>query len=835
MLRKMSIRTRLTVLVVTNIALGMIILTIVSYFIARNIILTTTLANTANIVSANAHEFDGWLSSRAAMTNDIGIFFGVVTDDEARKSILENVLELDSTVLDVYAGFDDGSFMFGSGWSPEEYDPTSRDWYKAAMGANGHILFTEPYVDAQTGDMVTTITRSIGVVNGKNTVVSMDIFMNTIIEMMAEMEAYKNGYNFLVDANGNIISHPNKDFQPSAKQMTQFLSIPTYKQVAAQADGKDGRILVKDYDGVMRYFIYRTIPATGWTLYSAAPQHEILESCNSMLTWSIVILLFVLGASVVFLIITVDSIISKPIKLLTEGARKVAAGDMDVLIEAKTNNELDTLAGCFMDIVTALNKLVSDMRSMSAAHARGDWDKKLDGKSFSGAFRDVADGVNNMTSMYIENFLSLLDIMDKLGDGDFAAYAKVFPGKQSVGNKIIEELRANLLNISREISTFAESTAMGRLDFRADSENFEGDWKLLLQKLNTGIESVAAPIEQIEHCLLQMKNGVLDVTMEGSFEGAFKNIQQSANATVKSLSGYITEISTSLSAVARRNLTVKITSHYPGEFQRIEESINLIINNLNKVFSAIIMSSEQVSDDTRHVAHSSGTLADSAARQATIMDGLREKLTAVNTLTQSNNTRTTDATRLSHDSMQMADTGNEQMRHLLDAMESIKDASNHIAGVMETIDAIARQTNLLALNASIEAAHAGEAGKGFSVVADDVRQLANRSLLSSKETARYVKEALERIDSGIQIAKETGSSLASIVTNAQNVANIVKEIADATSVESESLSEVMLSIEEVANTAASYMSISEQNTASASQLASEASALRSQLSGFKLH
>ena len=110
-----------------------------------------------------------------------------------------------------FYGYVMGEYVDGLAWvPPENYDPTRRDWYLNALSAHGEATMLSPYVDAQTDDLVISISRMLS--DGTN-VVSVDFMMNHIQEIISTLQIREKGYGFIVDRNGLLIAHRDPDKQ----------------------------------------------------------------------------------------------------------------------------------------------------------------------------------------------------------------------------------------------------------------------------------------------------------------------------------------------------------------------------------------------------------------------------------------------------------------------------------------------------------------------------------------------------------------------------------------------------------------------------------------------
>ncbi len=242
---------------------------------------------------------------------------------------------------------------------------------------------------------------------------------------------------------------------------------------------------------------------------------------------------------------------------------------------------------------------------------------------------------------------------------------------------------------------------------------------------------------------------------------------------------------------------------------------------LNHTAAQLDEGSSQVTAAASQVSAASQSLAEGASEQAASLEETSSSLEEMASMTKRNAENAASAKELSSQTRQTAESGNTSMEEMRGAMGAIKDSSNDISKIIKSIDEIAFQTNILALNAAVEAARAGEAGAGFAVVAEEVRNLAQRSAQSAKETASKIEVAIHNSDRGVQISEKVAQFLHEILEKVRRVDELVGEIATASHEQSQGIGQL--------NTAVGQMDkVTQANSASAEETASAAEELNAQ-------
>lgn len=285
-----------------------------------------------------AEEINTWIEEEKMLANGAvnSIVAGKNTETEFIQSVVDTHARGRKELLNLYCGTNDSRFI----WSnreiemPEGYDPVQRGWYQQAV-ETGAVIVTDPYCDALTGQMCTTIAAPIFIEGEPAGVIGLDVTLETVTELTGSIN-YENGvYGFLVDNSGQYIAHQNSAYEPTAD--TTILVADVMPKLWERLGNSENSVQkLEDYDGSVCYFAASEIAGCGWKLGVVVPAANVTASLVTMIVIVVVTALVVILFVAVFMMGLIGRMLA-PVQML----KQFASGDFseNVVVETEIPKE----------------------------------------------------------------------------------------------------------------------------------------------------------------------------------------------------------------------------------------------------------------------------------------------------------------------------------------------------------------------------------------------------------------------------------------------------------------------------------------------------------------
>ena len=254
-----------------------------------------------------------------------------------------------------------------------------------------------------------------------------------------------------------------------------------------------------------------------------------------------------------------------------------------------------------------------------------------------------------------------------------------------------------------------------------------------------------------------------------------------------------------------------------------------ITSPINRIIETLTSGAEEVKMASTQISSASQTLADGATSQAASLDETPSALEQMASMTRQNADNADKTLETTVQAGKAVEGGAAAMSSMSEAMRDISERSEKISQIVKTIEDIAFQTNLLALNAAVEAARAGEAGKGFAVVADEVRNLSQRSAQAARDTTELITGAVESVRRGNGIAEQLTHNFSEIEESMRVVGSLVDGITSATREQAQGVDQVNTAVAQMDKVTQQNAAESEATASASGQLDSQADTLMSEI------
>ena len=198
----------------------------------------------------------------------------------------------------------------------------------------------------------------------------------------------------------------------------------------------------------------------------------------------------------------------------------------------------------------------------------------------------------------------------------------------------------------------------------------------------------------------------------------------------------------------------------------------------------------EVADTAAQLRQATQGISQRSSEEAAALEETSSTMEQMTTTVEQNRAGAAKVRDLADQTRETAKQGAEVSTQAAGAMRALRDAGNRISDISDTVSEIAFQTNILALNASVEAARAGEHGRGFTVVASEVRVLAQRSAVSAREISSLIKESLQRIERAADLVGQSSNEMGRIVEGSREVSALLGNITVAAREQATGISQV---------------------------------------------
>ncbi|MDF2822493.1 MAG: chemotaxis protein [Clostridiales bacterium] len=300
-----------------------------------------------------------------AMSNIIKILANDINIQEANnptyfefaKGLISNMKSSDNTILDIYVGTEEGMFYAELSMElPSDFNHREREWYLKAIENKGDITIIDPYIDADTGKMVITMSSAIYKGDEIIGVVGMDIDLTTYSNSLSDIKIGEEGNLIIVDSKGLILAHPNQSI--IGTKISDQISV--WDEIKNENNG----FTDYEFEDSYKFAVFETSEVTGWKSLAAMDYEELSNDTRDInRVIQMVSIITVVGAILIAFLFSKP--ISKNVRTLLAAFKKLSEGDLKTTISINSRDEFKVLGKNFNEMAGNILRLIRNVGDAS--------------------------------------------------------------------------------------------------------------------------------------------------------------------------------------------------------------------------------------------------------------------------------------------------------------------------------------------------------------------------------------------------------------------------------------------------------------------------------------
>ncbi len=358
-----GIKSRLLLTIIPCVAVAIILMIVLSYSASKKIITGKAMEQLAAESEGQTAEIERWsegiLSTLKMVHRDLELLW---PNEELKHAYLESLVDAyEDFPQGIYIGDDQGNYL-DVAWEPgPDYVVTERDWYREGLEHN-EFTYGAPYLDADTGEYIVSVTTLLENEEGVKRVASTDVYLGSVSDRVADIKIMGTGSSFLLNVpTQEILAHPD---QALIGSRISDIGDPLLDRAMQKIESGDQGVELVAAGGENYYMITEPIDGTDWVLVSSVREADVLKDLYALRLEMIVILLLALAVISVVVYGAVHRIVL-PIRQLTEDIGRITEGDFTVKIAPKGQDEISKMGAGMKYFIETMRDTIREILQIS--------------------------------------------------------------------------------------------------------------------------------------------------------------------------------------------------------------------------------------------------------------------------------------------------------------------------------------------------------------------------------------------------------------------------------------------------------------------------------------
>jgi methyl-accepting chemotaxis protein len=273
-----------------------------------------------------------------------------------------------------------------------------------------------------------------------------------------------------------------------------------------------------------------------------------------------------------------DAVI-RPLNVSAEYVDRISKGDLPPKITDAYQGDFNEIKNNLNTCIDSLGGLINGMNRMSDEHNKGDIDITIPADRFQGAYRAMAQGVNDMVAGHIAVKKKAMACIAEFGKGNFEAPLEKFPGKKVFINETIELVRERLKALIVDADALVKAAVEGQLATRADAAKHQGDFRKIVEGINKTLDAVIGPLNVSAEYVDRISKGDLPPKITDTYKGDFNEIKNNLNNCIDNIQALVAETAVLVKASSDGKLSTRAdAAKHQGEYGRIVAGVNEMLD-----------------------------------------------------------------------------------------------------------------------------------------------------------------------------------------------------------------------------------------------------------------